>query len=113
MTKPLSVYFNNIKVYEYDKNTRQPGTQRRFYNEMDLDMEQGIELNSEIINSPDKMQRAHYVVMNLLYGIEKNDDGLISATCGYLANRLPELKQIHATDKGEDIILDLLLNDVN
>lgn len=94
----LSVYINGKKVLGYDNNVRQPGIQRRFIDSMDIDMDEGIEINGEYINSPDKMQRANYVVINLLYGIEQDSEGIISATCGYLVNRLPELKQIRSIE---------------
>lgn len=109
----LSVYINGEKVLDYDKNTRQPGKQRQFLEHMDFDMDEGIELNGKMINSPDKMQRANYVTMSLLYGIEKEDQGMIAATCGYLANRLPELKQIRAVEDEDEVTLDLIFNEVN
>jgi len=104
---------NGNKVLAYDKNAREPGRQRRFLDGMDLDMDEGIELNGERISSPDKMQRANYVMMSLLYGIENESKGMISATCGYLANRLPELVQIRATEVDEEVSLDLIFDEVN
>lgn len=80
---------------------------------MDLDMDEGIEINGEMISPPDKMQRANYVAMSLLYGIEQNSEGMISATCGYLVNRLPELKQIRSVEEGDEITMDLNFNEVN
>lgn len=112
MSNRLTVFINGAKTLDYDKNTRQPGKQRQFLDEMDLDMDEGIKLNDEMIDSPDKMQRANYVAMNLLYGIEKKNDGLISSTCRYLASRLPELKQIKATEKGNAITMELIFNEV-
>ncbi|MCW9031144.1 MAG: hypothetical protein OQK58_06605, partial [Gammaproteobacteria bacterium] len=101
------------KVLEYEKNQREPGKQRRFLDGMDLDMDEGIELNGEMIDSPDKMQRANYVSMSLLYGIENKNEGMVSATCGYLVNRLPGLKQIRATEDGDEITLDLIFDEIN
>lgn len=109
----LSIYINGKNILEYDKNTRQTGIQRRFLDNMDLDMDEGIEINGEMINSPDKIQRANYVAMNLLYGLEKDSEGMINTTCGYLVNRIPELKQIRAIEKGEEITMELIFNDVN
>ena len=57
MSTLLSVYVNGEKVIEYDKSTLHPGKQREYLDGMDLDMDEGIELNDEIITSPDKMQR--------------------------------------------------------
>ena len=113
MSTMLSIYINGIKVLDYEKNTRQPGKQRQFLDNMDLDMDEGIEINGKLISSPDKMQRANYVAMSLLYGIENKSEGMISATCGYLANRLPELKQIRSVKEGDEITMDLIFNKVN
>jgi len=113
MSTLLSVYVNGEKVIEYDKNTRHPGKQRQYLDEMDLDMDESIELNDEMIASPDKMQRANYVAMSLLYGIHTKSEGMINATCAYLASRLPELKQIRSIEKGEEIIMDLIFDEVN
>ncbi len=39
--------------------------------------------------------------------------GMISAICGYLVNRLPELKHIRAVEKGDEISMDFIFNKVN
>lgn len=109
----LSIYINGKKVLDYDKNARLPGKQRQFIDSMDLDMDEGIDINGEIISSPDKMQRANYVAMNLLYGIEHNSEGMIGATCGYLANRVPELKEIRSIEDNGEITMNLIFNEVN
>lgn len=106
----LSVYINDIRLLEYEKNTRLPGKQREYLEGMDLDMDAGIELDGEKIASPDKMQRAKYVAMGLLFGIHTENESIVSATCAYLATRIPEVSQIRATENGEDITLDLIFN---
>ncbi len=52
-------------------------------------MDEGIELNGEIINSPNKEQRANYVAMSLLYAIGQQSEDMIGATCAYLAAIYP------------------------
>ena len=106
----LYVYVNGEILLEYDKSTRLPGKQRQYLEGMDLDMDNGIELDGETINSPDTMQRARYVAMGLLFGIHTNEQSIVSATCAYLANRVPELEQIRATEQGNDIELELIFN---
>ena len=113
MSSLLSAYINGKNVLEYDKNTRNPGKQRQFLDGMDLDMDEGIEINDEIIDSPNKIQRANYVAMRLLYGIDSKSEGLISTTCGYLVNQLPELKQIRSVENGEETTMDLIFNEIN
>ena len=111
MPEKLQVMLNGIKIYEYDKNTRHPGKKREFLDSMDIDMDEGLELNGDFISSPDKMQRAQYVAMSLLLGINIKNDGLVSVACGYLVTRLPELKQIQAIEENDKIAMDLIFDD--
>jgi len=113
MPTNLSVILNGNKIYEYEKTTRQPGKKREFLDNMDLDMDEGLELDGDFIRSPDKMQRAQYVAMSLLLGIKMNNDGLKSVTCGYLVTRLPELNQIRAIEEGEELTMDLIFEEEN
>lgn len=75
-------------------------------------MDEGIETNGEIISSPNKTQRANYVAMSLLYGIENNNEAMFAATCDYLVNRLPELKQIRSVENNDEITMDLIFDKV-
>lgn len=113
MPSKLRIVLNGNEVYEYEKNTRHPGKQREFLNNMDLDMDEGIEIDGQIISAPDKMQRAQYVAMSALYGIKKGSDGLVSAACGYLVTRLPDLKQIQALEKGGEVAMDMIFDEEN
>ncbi len=113
MPTKLRVVLNGSEIYEYAKNTRHPGKQREFLDNMDLDMDAGIEIDGEVISSPDMMQRAQYVAMSLLYGIQMKSDGLISAACGYLVTRLPDLKQIRAVEEGDEVTMDLIFDEEN
>jgi len=113
MPDKLRVVLNGNDVYEYKKNTRHPGQQRQILDNMDLDMDEGVELAGEIISSPNQMQRAQYVAMSLLYGIQMKSDGLISATCAYLVTRFPELKQIRAVENGQEVSMDLIFDEEN
>ena len=113
MSDILSVYINDKIILEYDKKTRHPGKQRQFFDGMDIDMDEGIEINNEKITSPDKTQRANYVAMSLLQGIKSESEGMISNTFGYLVNRLPELKQIRSLENGDKITMELIFNESN
>ena len=113
MPSKLRVILNGNEVHEYEQNTRYPGKQREYFDNMDLDMDEGVEIDGELINSPDKMQRAQYVAMSLLYGIQMKSEGLVSAACGYLVTRLPDLKQIRAVEEGEAVTMDLIFDEEN
>lgn len=113
MPSKLRVVYNGSEVYEYEKNTRHPGKQRQLLDNMDLDMDEGIEIDGDFISSPDKKQRAQYVAMSLLYGIQMKSEGLISAACGYLVTRLPDLKQIRAIEDDEVVTMELIFDEEN
>ncbi len=111
MSNLLRVYLNGSKVLEYDKQTRLPGKQRQFLDSMDQDMDEGIELNGENISSPGKKQRVRYVAMHLLHAIETETEGMIGATCAWLAQREPALNQVLATEQGDEINMELLFGE--
>ena len=116
MPETITVYINGNEVLKYEKPSRRTGIERRFLDEMDMDLDEGIHLNDEVIESPDKMQRASYVAMSLLYGIESENNEMVSIACAYLANRLPGLKQVRATEQGDDgenVTLDFIFDEVN
>ena len=113
MPSKLRIVLNGNEVHGYEQKSRYPGKQREYFDNMDLDMDEGIEIDGGLINSPDQMQRAQYVAMSLLYGIQTNSEGLVSAACGYLTTRLPDLKQIRAIEKGETVSMDLIFDEEN
>lgn len=47
MSSLLKIYINNKQFLEYDKKTRVPGKQCQYLDGMDLDMDEGIELNGD------------------------------------------------------------------
>jgi len=107
----LSIFINTKKILVPKINSRLTGIQRRFLDEMDLDMKNGIVINDELIPSPNKMQRENYVAMNLLYAIENKNDDMVSTTCNYLIHRLPELKEIYYAKKESEITMELIFNE--
>lgn len=113
MLSKLRIVLNGSEIHEYEKSTRHPGKQRELLDNMDLDMDEGIEIDGNVISSSDKMQRAQYVAMSLLYGIEMKSDGLVSAACGYLVTRLPDLKQVRAVENDKVVTMDLIFDEEN
>jgi hypothetical protein len=109
----LEVVVNGENVLTFDRNTRYPGHQRQFLDSMDLDMDEGFELEGEKISSPDTMQRAKYVAMSLIVALHANNEEMATTMCAYLANRLPDLKQVRAIDNGTEVEMDLLFTQPN
>ena len=110
MNPKLVVVVNGQAVIEYDRNKRLPGHQREFLDKMDADMQHGIEIGGEHIPIPDLNARAKYVAIHLINAIMNEHDGMIAASCAYLANRLPELKQIKVNEQNEEFSFDLVFD---
>ena len=108
MSKLLKIIYNTETVLEYDRNTRLPGKRRQFLDMMDMDMDEGIIINGDLLELPDQNHKAKYVAMNLIDGIQKQDDSLISVTVAYLASRIPALTEIRATECNDDISMELI-----
>ncbi len=88
------VLVNGDSQIEYDRARALPAKQVEFLDKMDTKMTQGIVLNGSTIAHPDIVQRAQFVSMQLIAALIDGNDQLIAATCAYLANRLPDLKQL-------------------
>ena len=110
MEDKLAILFNGQTVVEYDRKVRLPGHQRQYLDKMDGDMDAGIDLAGENVAEPDGIQRAKFVAMHLAQALIDEHDSLIAAACAYLANRLPELKQVKIVQQGEEFMLDLVFD---
>ena len=95
-TAPLVVLVNGESRLEYDRSKVLSERQRVYLDRMDRQMDSGIRLGTDWIEQPRPAQRASFVAAQLVDALQRDDEGLIAACCTYLANRLPELKQIRA-----------------
>ena len=95
-TAPLVVLVNGESRLEYDRSKKLSERQRVYLDRMDRQMDAGIRLGVDWIEQPEPAQRASFVAAQLVDALQRDDEGLIAACCTYLADRLPELKQIKA-----------------
>lgn len=94
MSDKLTVVLNGQAVVEYDRNKPLPDQQLAYLDRMDQEMEKGLQVGGENIASPDLKQKAQFVALQLFQALADNQDAVIAASCAYLANRLPDLKQV-------------------
>ena len=94
MSSLFVVLVNGESQVEYDRAKTLPPKQLEYLDMMDAKMSQGILLNGTTIAAPDAIQRAQFVAMQLIAALMDSNDQLIAASCAYLANRLPDLKQL-------------------
>jgi len=108
MSNSLVVLVNGESQLEYDRTKALPPKQLEFLDIMDEKMSKGISLNGSTIAGPDTVQRAQFVSMQLIAALIDSNDQLIAASCAYLANRLPDLKQLKVD---EDFNFDLVFDE--
>jgi len=101
------VLVNGENHIEYDRSKSLPDKQLEYLDIMDSKMTKGISLNGQTYANPDPVQRAQFVSMQLIAGLMDDNEQLIAATCAYLANRLPDLKQLKVDqDYNFDLVFD-------
>lgn len=110
MGEKLLIELNGAPVITYDRSIRLPGHQRAFLEKMDADMAEGITLAGQKISEPNPIQCAQFVAIQLMKALQDDEEGLIAATCAYLANRYPEMRKVVATEQGDNVSLDLVFN---
>ena len=71
-------------------------------------MDQGINLAGEPCKTPSDFEKAQYVAMQLLQGLDAEDEGLVSICCAYLGSRHPELRIIKAQMHKDEIQMELI-----
>lgn len=106
----LTVVMDGQSVIEYDRHKPLGSRQRLFLDHMDRDMDRGFRLNDQQETSPDLLTRARFVATSLIESLEAGNDSVAAATCAYLAQRLPELKQVRADRKQGQLHIDLVFD---
>lgn len=106
----LAVVVNGDAVVQYDRSKPLPERQLQYLDKMDAEMDAGVILDGEAVERPDGLQRAQFVALQLLHALRENQDARIAALCSYLANRLPDLQQVKADDRGGMFSIDLVFD---
>ena len=60
-------------------------------------------MGNKNISNPNQLERAYFVANQLLIAIQTDNEMLASAACAYLANRIPDLKQVEAKKQGASL----------
>ena len=102
MSNYLAVLLNGVAQLEYNRDQELPPHQELYLEKMDKQMDDGIHVGESMITNPDKNQRAQFVAGNLAHAILSDQESAASALCSYLANRLPDLKQVKITHQSGD-----------
>jgi hypothetical protein len=107
----MAVILNGVAQLEYDRDKPLPPHQELYLDKMDQQMDEGIQLGDELVPQPDLGQRAQFVAGNLAHAILNDQESAASALCTYLANRLPDLKQVKIDNSSGDIAIELVFDE--
>ena len=110
--KMMVVVVNGELKLEYDRSIAITERQQHYLDKMDQDMDNGITLLNENIESPDKTQRAKFVANHLVRAYMSDDDQQIAALCAYLAKALPGLTQVRVDIVDDQYNIDLKFDEV-
>ena len=111
MSKLLAVLLNGIAQLEYDRDKPLPSVQAAYLVKMDTKMDAGILAGEETIQNPDLNQRARFIAANLVSAMKSNDEEMTAALCTWLANRLPDLKQVKIDEDEDRVSIDLVFDE--
>lgn len=111
MSNIMAVLINGIAQLEYDRDMELTDYQLTYLGKMDEKMDEGIEIDGELIELPELNQKAQFVTANLLSAIKADNEGMTSALCTYLATRLPDLKQIKVVEQGEEMTINMVFDE--
>lgn len=103
----LDIFVNERRVFSFERSLGVPGRQRQFLQQMDRDMDDGIELGGEWISEPDVKHRSYFVVGELLRALDRGNQVLAATLCTYLVTRMPQLKAVYGTNDGQNVTAEL------
>jgi hypothetical protein len=107
VSRTLDIFVNERRVFSFERSAGVPGRQRRFFEQMDRDMDDGIQLDDEWICEPDVRQRTYFVVAELLRALDRGNQALAATLCAYLVTRLPQLNAVYGINDGQDVTVEL------
>lgn len=98
----LYVVINDEPILEFDRKKPLPGHQRQYLDDMDAQMDQGIDIGGEKVENPDPLVRSQFVANSLVNSLIKDEYSTAMAMCTYLAKRMPDLLQIQCKGDIDD-----------
>jgi hypothetical protein len=111
MSNLFAVLLNGIAQLEYDRDKTLPLHHAAYLDKMDAKMDAGILIGDSMIENPDINQRAQFVAANLHSAIKSDDEEMSAALCTWLANRLPDLKQVKMDEHDGQVSIDLVFDE--
>ena len=111
MSDIMAVLLDGVAQLEYNRDLPLPDHQALYLDKMDEKMAKGIMLGDDMVTSPDLNQRAQFVAGNLAHAIKIDDESTSAALCSYLADRLPDLKQIKISNEDGNLSIEMVFDE--
>ena len=108
MAEKLVVVIDGNPALEYHRDRELTPRQQEALARMDAQMDGGIPLEGEWIDIPDRLQRAQFVARQLVDAFDSGNEPLTAATLAWLAERIPDLKQIDVRHRKFGVAIHLI-----
>ena len=108
MMNKILLLVNGQVAFDFVKEISLEESELGFLDKMDGDMDKGVKINGQLIAEPDMQQRATFVTMNLIRALQQNNKAVVTASCAFIANRLPDLAEIHVNDHDTGIFVEFV-----
>ena len=105
----MDVLLNGVAQLEYDRDKPLTDLQKTYLSNMSSKMDAGIEIGGQFIENPKDSEKVQFVVANLLVAMKSDSAGLSSALCTYLADTMPELKQIKIDEADGEVSIEFIV----
>ena len=106
----LVVLVNDSPVIEFDRSMPLSDAQHESLKQMDEKLDEGITIDGIFQRQPSLEQRVEFVSANLISALLNDNEVLAAASCAYLANALPELKQIKGIEDSGRLSIELVFD---
>jgi len=107
----LYVIVNDEPILEFDRKKPVPGHQRQYLDNMDSQMDLGIQLGDDFIKQPNALQRSQFVANSLINHLLKDEYSIAIAMCTYLGKRMPDSRQIKCKGEiGKELSIELVFD---
>lgn len=111
MSNIMAVLLNGVAQLEYDRDKPLTDYQKTYLEKMNKKMDDGIEIDGRTIKNPDDNAKTQFVVANLLNAMKADNAGLTSALCTYLADGMPDLKQLIIEESSGEVSIDFVFDE--
>lgn len=95
----------NIIVGEYAMDLNIPDRyleeSRQSFENLDANMDQGIQFGPAWVEQPDRRQRCQFAADKLLTALETDNEGLALLSAGYILSRMPGVERVRIDNAGE------------